>query len=111
MSTCLQTDVPSYEAVLDGLRHVCHRQVVRYRHDARFAALAGMGFITWVRQPIRLSQQPVSARSIPYRAPVEVAELTATGRSALDWLRDLAQSPQWHMLKSLPYGHRPPGTS
>lgn len=98
-------DVPSHATVLDHLRHACHRQVVRYRHAAPFDALAQLGFITWVRQPIRLSQQ-VSDRSRQRPAPIEVAELTAHGRAALDWLIALEATAQWETLRARPYGTR-----
>ncbi|KUY84948.1 hypothetical protein WI25_35390 [Burkholderia cepacia] len=91
--------------MLDGLRHACHRQVVRHRHDALFDVLVQMGFVTWTRQPTRLSQQ-VSARSRLVPAPIEVAELTPLGRSALDWLTGLEHRPRWAVLRERPYGLR-----
>ncbi|WP_157381844.1 hypothetical protein [Burkholderia ubonensis] len=94
---------PSYATVLEGLRHVCHRQVVRYRRGAPFDALAQMGFIVWVRQPIRLSQQ-VSERARLVPTPIEVAELTTLGRAALDWLIALEANAHWETLRSRPYG-------
>ncbi|WP_175907732.1 MULTISPECIES: hypothetical protein [Burkholderia] len=96
---------PTYAAVLDGLRRVCHRQVVRHRHGAPFEAFAQLGFITWVRQPVRLSQQ-VSERSRFVPTPVDVAELTDTGRAALDWLVALEATAQWETLRARPYGMR-----
>ncbi|WP_175891579.1 hypothetical protein [Burkholderia cepacia] len=94
-------EIPSHAAALDGLRHACHRQVVRHRHDV----LVQMGFVIWTRQPTRLSQQ-VSARSRLVPAPIEVAELTPLGRSALDWLTGLEHRPRWAVLRELPYGLR-----
>jgi hypothetical protein len=70
--------LPSHEAVLEGLRRACFRQVVRYRHEPMVDALRQLGFVDWGRQPTRLSQLPASARSASYHAPVEVAQLTAT---------------------------------
>lgn len=96
---------PTYAAVLDGLRRVCHRQVVRYRQGAPFDALAQMGFIAWVRQPVRLSQQ-VSEKSRYVPAPIDIAELTDTGRAALDWLVGLETTSQWETLRARPYGAR-----
>ena len=96
--------LPSHAAVLEGLRRVCFRQVVRYQHDPLFDALARMAFVAWVRQPVRLSQQPVSVRSQRVPTPVEVAELTDTGRAALDWLAGLEQSDQWLVIRARPYG-------
>ncbi|WP_060348653.1 hypothetical protein [Burkholderia territorii] len=93
-------------AVLDGLRHACHRRVVRHRHGAVFDALAQMGFITWVRQPTRLSSPIVSDRAIAYHGPVEIAELTPVGRSALDWLTGLERRVRWAILRDLHYGLR-----
>jgi hypothetical protein len=78
---------------------------VRYRHGAPFDALAQMGFIAWVRQPIRLSQQ-VSAHSRHVPAPIKVAELTDTGRAALDWLIALEATAHWETLRTRPYGTR-----
>lgn len=72
--------------------------------------LVQMGFMAWVRQPTRLSQ-PVSARSRRVPAPIEVAELTPLGRSALDWLSGLEQRPRWTVLRELPYGLSRTGTS
>lgn len=95
----------TYAVVLDGLRRVCHRQVVRYRHGAPFDALAQLGFIAWVRQPVRLSQQ-VSERSRHVPVPIEVAELTDTGRAALEWLISLEASAHWETLRARPYGMR-----
>lgn len=102
---------PSHAAVLDGLRHACHRQVVRHRHTPVFDALVELDFIVWVRQPIRLSQQ-VSERSRHVPAPIEVAELTALGHAALDWLMTLEANAHWETLRARPYGtHAHPGAS
>jgi hypothetical protein len=102
----IQRETPSHAAVLDGLRHVCHRQVVRHRHGARFDVLVQMGFMAWVRQPTRLSQQHASTLAVAYHPPIEVAELTPLGRSALDWLTGLEHRPRWAVLRELPYGAR-----
>ncbi|MEX3630140.1 MAG: hypothetical protein VB138_12375 [Burkholderia sp.] len=96
---------PTYAAVLDGLRHLCHRQVMRYRHGAPVDALAQLGFIAWVRQPVRLSQQ-VSEQSRYVPAPIAVAALTDTGHAALDWLVALEATAQWEVLRVRPYGTR-----
>jgi hypothetical protein len=98
---------PSHETVLEGLRRVCYRQVVRYRDEPVFDALVEMGFIVWVRQDPSLSQQQMPAGSRSYRAPVEVAVMGATGHTALNWLAHLEQSPQWPVLRALPYGAMP----
>lgn len=98
--------LPSHAAVLEGLRRICFRQVVRYRHEPVVDVLRQLGFVDWGRQPARLSQLPASARAESYQAPVEVAALTATGQAALDWLAALEHSPQWAEIKSLPYGFR-----
>lgn len=76
---------------------MCCRQVVRYRHDPLFDALARMGFIAWIRQPAHLSPHPVSGRTGHYQAPVAVAVagLTDTGRAASDRLTGLEPSGQW----------------
>ncbi|MEX3630576.1 MAG: hypothetical protein VB138_15205 [Burkholderia sp.] len=93
---------PSHAAVLDALRHASHRQVVRHRHTPVFDALVQMGFILWVRQPIRLSQQ-VSERARLVPTPIEVAELTSAGHAILDWLATLEQTPWWESLRARPY--------
>ncbi|MDN7431424.1 hypothetical protein [Burkholderia sp. AU45388] len=105
MAATNSSAAPSYATVLDGLRHVCHRQVVRYRHGAPVEALARMGFIAWVRQPIRLSQQ-VAERSRLVPVPIEVAELTDTGRAALDWLVAFEATAHWETLHTRPYSTR-----
>ncbi|WP_156429591.1 hypothetical protein [Burkholderia sp. TSV86] len=96
---------PSYAVALDSLRRVCHRQVVRYWHGEPFEALAQMGFVVWVRQPVRVSQAAF-AGAAGYRAPVEVAELTVLGCVALDWLVALEATPHWETLRARPYGAR-----
>jgi hypothetical protein len=98
-----RTGLPSHEAVLEGLRHIHYRQVVRHKHAALFDTLARMAFIAWVRQPLRVSQQPVSTRSQHIPLPVEVAELTDTGRAALDWLTRLEQLDEWIVRRTSPY--------
>ncbi|MBU9193001.1 hypothetical protein KTD33_00460 [Burkholderia gladioli] len=95
--------VPSYAAVLAGLRHIARRQVVRHRHDATIDILVRWGFIAWVRQPVRLSQQPVSARSPHCPVPEELATLTDDGRACLDWLAALEPTPCWATLRAQPY--------
>ncbi|KMQ72798.1 YafQ toxin protein [Candidatus Burkholderia pumila] len=37
--------MPSHAALLDGLRHTSHRQVVRYRHTSVFDALIELDFL------------------------------------------------------------------
>ncbi|MEX3556467.1 MAG: hypothetical protein VB131_07975 [Burkholderia gladioli] len=91
--------------MLDGLRQVRHRQIVRDRHGGPVDALARMGFLVWARQPIRLSQQG-SERSRHVTAPIKIAELTMTGRAALDWLVALEATPHWEILRVRPYGAR-----
>ncbi len=95
--------VPSHAAVLAMLRHVCRRQVVRHRHDATIDTLVGWGFVAWVRQPLRLSQQPVSARAPHCPVPEELATLTDDGRACLDWLTALESTPWWETLRAQPY--------
>lgn len=92
----------TYAVVLDGLRRVLYREVVRYRQSAPFEAFAEMGFIAWVRQPVRLSQQ-VSDWSRHVPAPVDVAELTESGRAAMEWLVALEAAPQWDELRARIY--------
>ncbi|MFW2275957.1 hypothetical protein [Burkholderia orbicola] len=96
-------EIVSYEAVLDSLRHVCYRQVVRYRHEPIFDALMDMRLIVWVRQPIRLSQLDASVRSKYYRESIEIAELTLAGRAVLHRLVELELLASWAKLRSRPY--------
>lgn len=104
MSMPSQVLAPSHADVLEGLRRVVYRQVVRYRHEPLFDVLHQLGFVDWVRQPVPLSQRPVSARSPHHPAPVEIAVLNDTGRAALDRLSGLEQSPRWADLQGAPYG-------
>lgn len=94
---------PSHQAVLDGLRHVCLRQVVRHRHDAIVDTLARWGFVMWVRQPIRRSQLEGSPLSGGVPVPEYVAELTDNGRGCLDWLAALERTRWWDVLRMKPY--------
>ncbi|KAF1065572.1 hypothetical protein DX980_00380 (plasmid) [Burkholderia gladioli] len=95
--------VPTHAAVLAALRHIGRRQVVRHRHDARVDTLVRWGFVAWVRQPVRLSQQPVSARSPHCPVPEALATLTDDGRACLDWLTALESTPWWDTLRAHPY--------
>ncbi|CAG9235895.1 conserved hypothetical protein [Burkholderia gladioli] len=99
----MHSSVPSHAAVLAVLRHVCRRQVVRHRHDATIDTLVGWGFVAWVRQPLRLSQQPVSVRSPHCPVPEDLATLTDDGRGCLDWLTGLESTPWWETLRAQPY--------
>jgi hypothetical protein len=93
----------THAALLDALRRVRQRQVVRYRHARVLDALHALGLIEWVRQPERRSQQLSSPDSAFYRAPIEVAQFTPAGRTALDRLVRLEDAPGWSQLAGAPY--------
>jgi len=104
------TASPSHKAVLEGLKRTCYRQVQRYRHDPLLDVLERMTLVAWVRQPLRLSQLPLSARAPRVPAPVEIAELTDAGRAALERLSSLEQSDQWLAIRATPYALQYPST-
>jgi hypothetical protein len=106
------TGLPSHGAVPEGPRRVCHRQVVRDRHDLLSGALARRGFIAWMRPPGRLSRHPVSVRTGHCQAPVGVAGLTDTGRAAPGGLTGPEQPGPWIAIRARPHGlHHPSNAS
>ncbi|MFP3277858.1 MAG: hypothetical protein RXR52_44210 [Paraburkholderia sp.] len=103
-----ETPVPrsitvTHTAVLDALRHVRQRQVVRYRHGRVLDALHALGLIEWTREPVRVSQQQSSPDSAFYHAPAEVAQLTAAGRSTFARLISLEDAPGWAHVARTPF--------
>lgn len=99
----LRSITVTHTAVLDALRHVRQRQVVRYRHGRVLDALHALGLIEWTRQPVRVSQQLSSPDPAFYHAPAEVAQLTAAGRSTLARLVCLEDAPGWADIARAPF--------
>lgn len=96
----------SHADVLEGLRQALYRQVVRGHHPAVHDVLLALGFIEWARQPERTSRYLVAnpARAESYSPPVDIAMLTAAGRTALGQLTALELTPQWAQRGLHPYG-------
>jgi hypothetical protein len=95
----------SHADVLEGLRQTLHRQIVRSRHPVVLDVLHVLGFIDWVRQPERASRYLAanSARADAYSPPVDIAMLTAAGRTELDRLIALELTVQWTQRQIHPY--------
>jgi hypothetical protein len=95
----------SHADVLEGLRQTLHRQIVRGRHPVVLDVLHILGFVDWVRQPERTSRYLVanSGRADAYSPPVDIAMLTATGRTELERLIALERTPQWVQHRMHPY--------
>ncbi len=108
MSSSARRDPPTHHAVLEDLRHVRLRQVVRHRHARGIDALVGLGFVQWASEAPRPSQRDRRATASDYLPPVEIAELTPLGLRALEWLTQLEQGPWWDELRWRAYGSREP---
>ncbi|WP_370642937.1 MULTISPECIES: hypothetical protein [Mycetohabitans] len=83
------------EAVLEGLRRAQYRQVPWPRRPRVFEFLREQGLIGTARQPSPL---------VPgYHAPVDIAVLSAQGKTELGRLERRARLPAWSVERELRY--------
>lgn len=90
----------NHARLLELLRFVAHRQVVRGRHSPVLNRLFDWGWIAWDRRPPRTSQLTRSHHTT-LALPEDVAVLTVTGRAMLDQLAALEASTSWNGLKEI----------
>jgi hypothetical protein len=98
--------VPTRAEVLSALRQIRLRQAVRGRHAPLLDALHALGLIVWAPQPLRASHHLLSARAKALLVPDQIAQLSGTGRAALERLTALTQTPDWPSLARRPYDAR-----
>ncbi|MBN3809960.1 hypothetical protein [Paraburkholderia sp. Ac-20347] len=88
----------THAAVLDALRQIRLRQFVRGRHAPLLDRLHALGLIVWTPQPLRNSQQQLTAHDQVPLVPEEIAELTDAGEATAEWLTVLSGSAEWGAL-------------